>query len=205
MLEEVIRCSFIYVHLIFFALAFYTLLACDYAMLVRRWSVDSLLVVTKQMKLFLLGLWVTGVIVIVLDVGTDLSLLFGNNKLLFKLIVVTLLTINGMLIHNIGMPIMESPHKTTLQDARKLTFLSSMSTSHWFLAAFVGCFKPIKSMEWGQILPLYFCLLAFVMLIAFLVSPHTLEVINHRKAKTFLRRKGIGNSADDNIELIAIR
>ncbi len=199
---EAFRSIAVFFHLGFFALAFYTLLACDYAVWSMRWNPRDLQKISIQMKLFLSGLWITGTTLIVFETGLDFSAMADSPKLLFKLIVVTILTVNGLLIHQIAIPIMANPNKVTLADARKLTAMSVVSTSHWVLAAFIGCFKPFGMLSASDISILYMAVLAVCAIAFWIISPATKTRINHRKAMITLTSLGLRRAEFESIPLL---
>src|SRR5277367_1381343 len=101
----VVRQTLLYGHIIAFALAIATVLKEDvYILRAKRIDPDSLLATAKLVKWLLLALWVTGVPMVIMDIGIDISLLLGKPKLLAKLIVVGALTLNGILLHLIAFP-----------------------------------------------------------------------------------------------------
>jgi hypothetical protein len=85
------RQALLYGHIIAFALALATILKEDVHLLrAKRIDSASLLATAKLVKWLLVALWVTGVPMVVMDIGTDASLLLGKPKLLAKLIVCAL-------------------------------------------------------------------------------------------------------------------
>jgi hypothetical protein len=97
--------ALLYGHIIAFALALATILKEDVRLLrAKRIDSASLLASAKLVKWLLLALWVTGVPMVMMDIGTDVSLLLGKPKLLAKLIVVGALTLNGILMHLFAFP-----------------------------------------------------------------------------------------------------
>src|SRR3984957_6217782 len=92
--------ALLYGHIIAFALALAAVIKEDVHLL-RESHVDttSLLATAKLVKWLLLALWITGVPMVMIDIGTDVSLLLGKPKLITKLIVVGALTLNGILLH----------------------------------------------------------------------------------------------------------
>ena len=89
------RQALLYGHIIVFALALATIMKEDVRLLqAKRIDPASLCATAKLVKWLLLALWVTGVPMLVMNIGTDVSRLLGNPKLLAKLIVVGALTLN---------------------------------------------------------------------------------------------------------------
>ncbi|MDQ8023760.1 MAG: hypothetical protein REI94_18110 [Moraxellaceae bacterium] len=87
-------------------------------------------------------LWVTGVVMILIDTSGDLSLLASKPKLLAKLTVVSLLTINGVLLHKLAFPTLEGTAERPLS-AAMTAVVGAVSAVSWMYAAFVGIAKPL--------------------------------------------------------------
>ena len=106
------RQALLYGHIIAFALALGTILKGDVRLL-RAQGIDwaSLLATAKLVKWLVLALWVTGVPMMMMDVGTDVSRLLGTPKLMAKLIVVGVLTLNGLLLHVLAFPMVTREHR----------------------------------------------------------------------------------------------
>src|SRR5258707_15185743 len=102
----------LYGHIIAFALAVATTIKEDVHLLGAK-LIDSasLLASAKLVKWLLLALWVTGVPMVMMDIGTDVSLLLGKPKLLAKVIVVGALTLNGILLHLVAFPMITGSPK----------------------------------------------------------------------------------------------
>src|SRR6201995_5457033 len=99
-INVLVRQALLYAHIIAFSLALATILKEDVRLLQeKRVNSASLLASAKLVKWLLLALWVTGVPMVIADVGADISLLLGKPKLVAKLIVVGVLTLNGILLH----------------------------------------------------------------------------------------------------------
>src|SRR5271156_5795965 len=97
--------ALLYGHVIAFALALAAVIKEDVHLLrAKRIDSASLHATAKLVKWLLLALWVTGVPMVMMGIGTDVSVLLGKPKLLAKLIVVGALTINGILLHLVAFP-----------------------------------------------------------------------------------------------------
>ena len=96
-LTAVTRMGLILAHLLAFAAAFAAVAFGDFAIFRRR-RVDTELLTkaANSVTLALTALWITGFAVILLDTRLDLALLWGKPKLLAKLTIAGLLTINGI-------------------------------------------------------------------------------------------------------------
>lgn len=105
-------------------------------------------------------LWITGVVMILIDTAGDLSLLATKPKLLAKLTVVSLLTINGVLLHRLAFPTLEGTAERPLS-AAMTAVVGAVSGVSWMYAAFVGVSKPVAAMlGYSGFIALYVVLLA---------------------------------------------
>ena len=154
------------------------------------------------MKLFLTGLWVTGVALVLFDFGVDTAAMAANSKLVFKLLVVISLTVNGILIHLIAIPLMSEEKMLSLGNARKLTAMSSISTSHWLLAAFIGCFQPFTSVSIFSVLVIYLIILSSCAIAVCMLSRSTQIRLNSKKAANQLIELGFKKPDNDTISLL---
>jgi hypothetical protein len=125
-------------------------------------------------KWLLLALWVTGVPMVMMDIGTDVSLLLGNAKLLAKLIVVAALTLNGILLHLVAFPMVTGKPKNPNKAATIAATLGAVSITSWLYASFVGAARLVAP---------YFSLNDFVILYLLLLAvavPFALLVVRKR-------------------------
>jgi hypothetical protein len=152
----ILRQALLYGHIIVFALALATIIKEDARLLrARRIDPASLHATAKLVKWLLLALWVTGVPMLVMDIGTDVSLLLGNPKLLTKLIVVGALTLNGIILHLVAFPLITGKVQNPNRAATIAAMLGAVSTTSWLYASFVAVSRIVAS---------YFSLLDFVLL-----------------------------------------
>jgi hypothetical protein len=151
---EFLRLGVIYVHLVACCVAIGLVLTSDVAMvrdLLKRKTftehdnahMESL---QKSVIVALIALWVTGIAVIgidYLDKGMDY---FMNPKLHAKVIIVVLLSYNGILLHRLVLPALQKAG--SLLDlgfsARMLAlFCGSLSAVSWMYAAMLGVGRPL--------------------------------------------------------------
>ena len=150
------RQALLYGHIIVFALALATIMKEDVRLLrARRIDPASLHATARLVKWLLLALWVTGVPMLVMNIGTDVSLLLGNPKLLAKLIVVGALTLNGIILHRVAFPLMTGKGRNPNKAATVAAILGAVSTTSWLYASFVAVSRVVAS---------YFSLYDFVLL-----------------------------------------
>src|ERR1700730_5875552 len=138
-ISVIARQALLYGHIIAFALALATILKEDVRLLrAQRIDSASLHASAKLVQWLLLALWITGVPMVMMDIGTDVSLLLDKPKLLAKLIVVGALTLNGILLHLVAFPMMSGRSRNTSKAATIAATLGAVSTTSWLYASFVG-------------------------------------------------------------------
>jgi len=151
---EFLRLGVIYVHLVSCCVAIGLVLTSDIAMvkdLLKRKTftehdhahMESL---QKSVIVALIALWVTGAAVIGIDYLDKGMNYFMNPKLQAKVIIVMLLTYNGILLHRLVLPALQKAG--SLLDlgfsARMLAlFCGSLSAVSWMYAAMLGVGRPL--------------------------------------------------------------
>jgi hypothetical protein len=174
-ISVIARQALLYGHIIAFALALATILKEDVHLLrAKRIDSASLLATAKLAKWFLLALWFTGVPMVMMDIGTDVSLLLDKPKLLAKLIVVGALTLNGILLHLVAFPMVTGKPQNPNKAATIAATLGAVSTTSWLYASFVAV---------SRIVAPYFSLYDFVMLYLLALAiavPFAILVVRNR-------------------------
>jgi hypothetical protein len=133
------RQALLYGHIIVFALALATIIKEDVHLLrAERIDKASLDATARSIKWLLLALWVTGIPMLMMDIGNDISLLLGKPKLLTKLIVVVALTLNGLLLHFVAFPKLTCKHQNPNKAVSIAATLGAVSTASWLYASFVA-------------------------------------------------------------------
>jgi hypothetical protein len=174
-ISVIARQALLYGHIIAFALALATILKEDVHLL-RAKHIDSasLLATAKLVKWLLLALWVTGVPMVMMDIGTDVSLLLNKPKLLAKLVVVGAVTLNGILLHLVAFPLVTGRPKNPSKAATIAATLGAVSTASWLYASFVAV---------SRIVAPYFALYDFLMLYLLVLAvavPLAILVVRNR-------------------------
>ena len=143
-LTAVARMGLILAHLLAFAAAFAAVAFGDFAIFRRR-RVDTELLTkaANAVTLALTALWITGFAVILLDTRLDLALLWSKPKLLAKLSIVGLLTLNGIALHRWAFPLFSQPQDDPHRAAFLPAVLGAVSATTWTFAAFVGVGKAV--------------------------------------------------------------
>jgi hypothetical protein len=169
------RQALVYGHVIAFALALATILREDARFLqAKRIDSVSLLASARLVKWLLLALWATGVPMVIMDVGTDLSLLLSRPKLVAKLIVVAALTLNGVLLHLVVFPLLTRKPKYPTLVATIAATVGAVSMMSWLYAFFLGASRIIAPyFSLSDLVSLYLLGLGIAFAVAvFLVRGH---------------------------------
>jgi hypothetical protein len=176
-ISVIARQALLYGHIIAFALALATILKEDVHLLrAQRIDSASLLAAATLVKWLLLALWVTGVPLVMMEIGTDVSLLLDKPKLLAKLIVVGALTLNGILLHLVAFPMVTGKPQNPNKAATILATLGAVSVTSWLYASFVAISR-IAALSLHNFVILYLLALALAVSVAILVVRKRLELL----------------------------
>jgi hypothetical protein len=119
----------------------------DYALLGRRDIQHGLLTKASNGVAFaLLGLWLTGLGIIWVDTHFELALLMAKPKLLAKISVVVLISLNGVLLHSKVLPSLKHAYATRRAARRAAAFatrVGAISAACWAFGIFLGVAKPL--------------------------------------------------------------
>lgn len=151
---EFLRLGVIYVHLVACCVAIGLVLTSDIAMvrdLLKRKAftahdnahMESL---QKSVIVSLIALWVTGIAVIGIDYLEKGMNYFMNPKLHAKVIIVMLLSYNGILLHRLVLPALQKAGSLLNLgfSARMMAlFCGSLSAVSWMYAAMLGVGRPL--------------------------------------------------------------
>ena len=151
---EFFRLAFVYGHLIACSLAIGTILISDFAAVrqlvfgdpYKGEDLKHLQSLQKTVTFALVALWISGAVIVSVDVaGKGLSY-FDNPKMQAKIIIVCLLTLNGILLHNTVLPLMKKAKNLFNLSSVQRTFAlftGTFSATSWFYAAFLGVGRPL--------------------------------------------------------------
>jgi hypothetical protein len=174
-ISVIARQALLYGHIIAFALALATILKEDVRLLhAKRIDPVSLRASERLVTWFLLSLWVTGVPMVMMDIGTDVSLLLSKPKLLAKLAVVGVLTLNGILLHLVAFPMVTGRPRNPSKAATIAALLGAVSTTSWLYASFVGAARHV-----AHYLSLYDFVVMYLLVLAVAV-PFAILVVRNR-------------------------
>ena len=138
------RMLLIYVHVLAIAAAAAAVAFGDFAIFARQ-RIDKTMLETASWfaSIALAALWISGLTVIIMDIGFDLEQLAAKPKLLAKLTVVMVLTINSLALHWVAFPRFYLPQADALRAATLPAVFGAVSATSWIYAAFVGIAKPL--------------------------------------------------------------
>ncbi|WP_433741377.1 hypothetical protein [Pseudomonas putida] len=151
---ELLRLGVVYVHLVACCVAIGLVLTSDIAMVRDLWKRKSFTEhdlahmesLQRSVVWALIGLWVTGAAIIGIDYLGKGTEYFMNPKLHAKVIIVVLLTYNGVLLHNLVLPALKKAGSLLELgfSARMLAlFCGSLSAVSWMYAAMLGVGRPL--------------------------------------------------------------
>ncbi|MBN3782145.1 hypothetical protein G3O06_32080 [Burkholderia sp. Ac-20345] len=140
----IVRMVFILFHLLAFGSAAAASVMADYAVF-GRGRVDTSLLrrAATGVTMALAVLWITGTAIIWLDTKFDLVMITKAPKLLAKLTIVSLLTLNGMALHWLAFPRLEKVQNNPNQAAYLPAILGAISSTTWLFSAFLGIAKAV--------------------------------------------------------------
>ncbi|QJQ01071.1 hypothetical protein [Herbaspirillum rubrisubalbicans] len=143
---DVTRIAMIYLHIISMLAAAVSIVMLDFLVFKERGYVFLAQMIHKLATIVLialLGLWVTGLTVIGVDTGFDPNIIAHNGKLLAKLAVVTILSINGIAVHLYVLPrLAHTDQRVAMLDMFTLS-IGVVSAVSWGYAAFLGIAKAL--------------------------------------------------------------
>ncbi|MEQ8393520.1 MAG: hypothetical protein RIB30_21230 [Thalassospira sp.] len=141
------------VHLFAFAFAIVLVARGDVAMLRGEYlcGVRDLKTDANITAVLLLVLWGTGLGLIGMGVGFDLAAVLTNGKILAKLTVVLILTLNGIFLHFYAFPLMSGSGAGARESANEIRLficclLGALSSVSWICASVFGAARIIAPM-----------------------------------------------------------
>lgn len=144
----------------------------------------------RTVSLGLCLFWASGLVLLWLRTGFDPAQF--SPKLMTKLGVVAVLTVNAFLIGRIALPTMEAWYGCRLgampfAHRLRLAALGGMSGASWIAALALGVFTAMKTFEWevlSQIIGLIYVVFLSVALLSAIVAPLLNFALNRARAYT---------------------
>jgi hypothetical protein len=143
---ELIRMFLVLGHLAALMAAAIAVAFGDFALLGRRQIQGDLLhSASKAVAIALGALWLTGLGIIYVDTHFALAAMLAKPKLLAKLTVVLLLTLNGVFMHAKVLPALQRVYARAqgLVVAQRATRVGAISAAGWVFGVFLGVAKPL--------------------------------------------------------------
>jgi hypothetical protein len=174
LVSEFGRLMLVYTHLIACCVAIGLVLKSDVTIMIHTFKADpaSAHAHAKEMKELesiviaaLFALWTTGVAIVTLDATTkDGWQYFANPKIQAKILIVTLLTLNGVVLHKLVLPWMRkagSLLSMSFDKSMLSTFAGTVSGVSWLYAAMLGVGRPLAwKYSLGELMAAYPVLIA---------------------------------------------
>jgi len=171
------------IHLLIFAFVLVSVLKEDYTLITsNKINIVELQNTAKLTSLSLFVLWLTGAFLLYLKPGLDLQGIIDSPKLATKVTVVTLLTINGLIMHLVAFPKILNPSANTSCSASLVCVLGVISSVSWVYASFVGAARVVASMMTYELfLALYLApLISGIVFALIVVRPHLQKLLAQR-------------------------
>ena len=160
----------VFIHLFAFAFAIVMIVSEDVKILIsKKLDVSELHSLANKITYLLIILWLTGIGLLAINPGLNLDLIFVNSKLAAKITVVSVLTINGLLLH-----LFVFPNFITRKKAKRIVAIScvltAISTTSWIYAGLVGAARAVAPMmSYEHYMNIYFAILGFALFISIIV------------------------------------
>lgn len=162
------------VHAVAFAIALSAVLREDLAVIrTRQVDLDALAGTARTVTFALAALWLTGLLLVLFQVGLSVGAVTGSPKLAAKLLVVCALTANGLALHVLVFSDLKPPDAVAVSSGRLpalAAVLGAISTASWLAATFIGLSRMVSSsMRLADYMTLYAALLVTAVCAALLV------------------------------------
>jgi len=184
---ETLRLAILFLHLLFCAFSLAKVLTTDALFVFGHIAEPLLRREAGHIKWLLIGLWVSGLSILYLDTRFEWVAVIDSPKLVLKLMIVVLLTINGFLLHVVAFPLLRTGALLTRLQVALLIAMGVLSTSHWLLAAFIGIARPLRNVPLTTLVPVYLGLVFVLFVTALLVSPRVNDRITQWQITEELR------------------
>ena len=153
----IVRLLLLFIHVMAFAVALGCVLRED-AKLLSAQPVDpiSLRAAARLVRFALVILWASGAALIVLDTGGAVLQVADNPKLLAKLTVVCVLTLNGIALHCLAFPALCGEARFGRYGASLAAALGGISAPSWLSATLLGIARgQAKGLDYADFMVAY--------------------------------------------------
>lgn len=164
------RLVLVYAHLLLCVFALHLVLSTDHRVLRRHIRATRLLGVHRRVLRLLLGLWLTGIAIMLLDFGPQMAGVSERPKLLAKLMCVVVLSLNGLVLRYWSFPRLVSGRQLDRGEAAVLMSTGAISLASWLAAAFFGIARPLAEWPVAATVGLYGVLVAAAVTVALMLA-----------------------------------
>jgi hypothetical protein len=126
-------------------------------------------------------LWISGLLIIWLDTNFDLQQIVTKPKLVAKIGVAVLCTLNGVLLHRYFFTSFAKPPANLRRSANRAAVMAAVSGASWLYAGFLGMARPLgRVLSLPAFASIYVVLLMIGgLLVAWVVRPRMLQIYRH--------------------------
>jgi hypothetical protein len=123
-------------------------------------------------------LWLSGLLIIWIDTGFDLQLIASKPKMVAKVSVALLLSVNGYLLHRYFFDAIDKPTLNLRKAANTAAAMAAVSGASWLYAVFLGLAKPLtRFVALPGFAAMYIVLLLVCgLVVARLIQPRMLQI-----------------------------
>jgi hypothetical protein len=164
-----LKTACLFAHLLLSVFALQSVLSSDWRILFGQVNATQMTEAHWLLLRLLAGLWTTGLLLLVIDVGLDVSELLQRPKLLLKLTCVLILTANGLVLTAWCFPRLTRHQPLTWIEASAIMTCGAVSTCSWLMAAFIGVARPLGHYPFATLMSLYIAAIAGAVVIALLL------------------------------------
>jgi hypothetical protein len=165
-LEVIAKVALVYVHLLLCVFALREILVADWQLLRRGLRARQMNWLHRRITVLLIGLWVTGLAIVAMDTGFEPARLAEQPKLLAKLVVVIVLSLNGVLLRRWCFPRIGQLPALPTGERLVVLMAGAASTASWLFAAFLGTARPLRDAPLPTLMLAYGVLLVLAALAA---------------------------------------
>lgn len=172
----------LYAHLMLCVLAMSQVFETDLKIALGKISISALSKKSVKVGVLLFAMWLSGLAVIYMDTGFDILLIAEDTKLQLKIICVTLLSLNSLMLHWYSLPtVKRQDTRITRRRTRKpmstaksaiIIYIAALSLSNWMLAAFIGIAEPLANLGFFALFKLYLIVQVLVFIVAMISFPY---------------------------------
>ncbi len=180
--NEWIRMALLYAHLLLCVLAMSQVFETDLKIALGKISITALSKKSVKVGVLLFAMWLSGLGVIYMDTGFNILVMAEDSKLQLKILCVTLLSLNSLMLHWYSLPtVKRQDTKVTRRRTRKplstvksaiIIYIAALSLSNWMLAAFIGVAEPLANLGFMALFKIYLVVQVLVFIVSMIAFPY---------------------------------